>query len=79
MPLNPIYTKFLQRYPFSGKRISTGYTDEEFRNTFGEEKYNDMIIQRIRQRLKWGQDLPSHEKAFIQEHPELSSELQGLK
>ncbi|KAK3296507.1 uncharacterized protein B0H64DRAFT_442816 [Chaetomium fimeti] len=75
MPLNPIFATFLQQYPFNAARTSSGYTDEEYRNTFGEEKYQAMLIQRIRQRRKWGQDLPSQEKAFLQDHPELSSQL----
>ncbi len=34
-----------------------------------------VVIERIRQRMKWGQDLPLQEKAFIQDHPELVSHL----
>jgi len=72
---NPIFTSFLQQYPFNIARTSLGYTDEEYKKTFGEVKYQAMLIERIKQRKKWGQDLPSQEKAFLLEHPELASQL----
>ncbi|KAK4044771.1 hypothetical protein C8A01DRAFT_42391 [Parachaetomium inaequale] len=76
MPLNPIITGFLQQYPFdAAARTSSGYTDQEYKNTFGEEKYQAMLIQRIRQRRRWGEDLPPQEEAFLQDHPELASQL----
>ncbi|KAJ2896969.1 hypothetical protein MKZ38_005068 [Zalerion maritima] len=74
-PLNPVFRGFLQKYPFNAERKTSGYTDEEFKATFGEEKYEAMVLERIRQRRKWGQELLSHEKAFLQDHPELASQL----
>ena len=71
MPLNPIFISFLQQYPFNATRTSPGYTDEEFKNVFGEEKYQVLLVERIRQRRKWGQDLLPQEKAFLQEYPKL--------
>ncbi|AEO60363.1 hypothetical protein MYCTH_2309539 [Thermothelomyces thermophilus ATCC 42464] len=75
MPLNPKVTHYLRHFPFNGARTSSGYTDEEFKNTFGEEKYQAMLVQRIRQRLRWGEDLLAQEKAYLQDHPELATQL----
>lgn len=75
MLLNPIFAGFLQQYLFNATRTSSGYTDEEYKITFGKEKYQAMLIERIRQRRRWEQDLPSQEMAFLQDHPELASQL----
>ncbi|OAA60962.1 hypothetical protein SPI_04986 [Niveomyces insectorum RCEF 264] len=77
MPLNPVIAGYLQTYPFDGKRntASKGYSDEEYRLKFGEERFQELILERIRQRRKWGQDLLSSEKEFLEKHPELLTQL----
>ncbi|EPE02384.1 hypothetical protein F503_03969 [Ophiostoma piceae UAMH 11346] len=75
MPLNATITSFLQKYPFdSTGTTSRGYTDEEYKANVGTGRFNEVIIERIRRRRQWGQELLSSEEAFLKDHPELVSQ-----
>ena len=52
MPSNPIFTSFVQQYPFKSAHNSSGHTDDEFKDTSSQEKYQAMIIERIKQSRK---------------------------
>jgi len=51
---------------------------EEFRNSFGEEIYSQMVAERIRQRKRVGWSLLPSEQSFLDEHPELAAGLEEL-
>jgi len=71
MPVSPIVRTHLQHYPFNTANAPPGYTDDEYREVFGEEAYKHLVMGRISQRRKWGQKLPANEVEFLKCYPEL--------
>lgn len=74
LPLNSAVVNRLRHYPFAADP-PPGYTDEEFREKYGEEEYKQLVIGRVVQRKRWGQKLPRHEQEFLEQHPELAEQL----
>lgn len=71
MPVSPRVKAHLQQYPFNPANKKRGYTDEEYREELGDEKFKAMMVERIRQKKKYSLKLFSTEKAFIQTYPGL--------
>lgn len=65
----------LQQYPFNPVNKKRGYTDEEYREEFGEERFKAMMDERIRQKKKYNLKLSSSETAFIRASPGLVGEM----
>ena len=65
----------LQQYPFNPANKKRGYTDEEYRQKSGEEEFEAIMAERIRQRKKYNLKLLPTEKAFMQSYPGLVEEL----
>ncbi|KAH8763818.1 hypothetical protein F5883DRAFT_676636 [Diaporthe sp. PMI_573] len=73
IPVSPIVKSHLQHHPFNPANVLPGYTDEEYREVFGEDKYKLLVMGRILQRRKWGQKLPANEVEFLKNYPELDT------
>lgn len=56
----------LQQYPFKSANKKRGYSDEEYKEEFGEERFGDMMTERIRQKRKYSLKLAATEEAFLQ-------------
>ncbi len=74
MPVSPVVKSHLRHYPFNPANASPGYTDDEYREVFGEGAYKHLVMGRILQRRKWGQKLPDSEVEFLKSYPELDAE-----
>lgn len=75
MPVSPIVKAHLQQFPFDPANKQRGYTDEEYREKYGEEQYKDMMAERIRQKKKYHLKLVASENEFIQTYPGLVGEV----
>jgi hypothetical protein len=71
IPVSPIVKAHLQQYPFNPANKQRGYTDEEYRETFGEEQFKAMMTERIQQKKKFNLKPNASEKEFIQTYPGL--------
>lgn len=65
----------LQRYLFNPANKRRGYTDEEYREEFGEGKFKAMMAERIWQKKKYNLKLNASEKESIQTYPGLVREM----
>ncbi|ROT38488.1 hypothetical protein SODALDRAFT_333081 [Sodiomyces alkalinus F11] len=75
LPVSPIITSHLHQYPFNPANKEQGYTDEEYREKFGDEAFKAMMTERIRQKKRNNLRLFSTEKAFMQANPGLVDEV----
>lgn len=71
MPVSPLVRTHLQHYPFNPAHKERGYSDEEYREVFGEEEYKIMMAERIQQKRKYKLKLFPTEEAFVQTYPGL--------
>ncbi|KAL1860746.1 hypothetical protein VTK73DRAFT_7191 [Phialemonium thermophilum] len=74
MPVSPLVRARLQHYPFDPAERSRGYSDEEYREKFGEEEYKEMMAERIRQKMKYKMRLTANEESFVETFPDLVGE-----
>ncbi|EQL02413.1 hypothetical protein OCS_01885 [Ophiocordyceps sinensis CO18] len=73
LPLGPQVTNRLRHHPFNASP-RVGYTDDEFKEKYGEDAYKKLVLGRIEQRRRWGQKLPKNETEFLKRYPELDTE-----
>ncbi|RCI14125.1 hypothetical protein L249_8270 [Ophiocordyceps polyrhachis-furcata BCC 54312] len=75
LSVGPMVKYHLRSYPFGVTRRRRGFTDEEYRERYGEEEFKKLVIGRISQRRRWGMKIPKAEIEFLEAHPELEREL----